>query len=171
MSDQYLGEIRMFTGNFAPVGWLLCNGQVLSISQYEALFSLIGTTYGGDGISTFAIPDLRGRIPLHQGTGSSGTRYVLGQLGGVEEVQLLGNQLPRHTHSVNVVSAPGTTTSPAKALWAESSIDQYSTDASNSAMGSQTIAAVGGTTPHDNMMPFLPISFIIATAGIFPSPN
>jgi microcystin-dependent protein len=169
MSDRYLGEIRMFSGNFAPVDWLFCEGQILSISQYETLFSVIGAFYGGDGVSTFAVPDLRGRIPLHQDTGS--TTYKLGKIGGVERVQISESQLPKHTHPVNVLSTLGTTASPSNAFWAQSTISQYSTDAPNSVMGSQTISAAGGIEAHDNMMPFLPISFIIATDGIYPSPN
>jgi microcystin-dependent protein len=171
MSDQYLGEIRMFTGNFAPEGWLFCNGQVLNISQYDALFSLIGTFYGGDGISTFALPDLRGRNPLHNGTASSGITYNLGQMGGLEQVTLSTSELPTHTHTVNALSSMGTTASPSNAFWAGSTIVQYSTITTNGVMGSQAISVTGGSTPHNNMMPFLAISFIIATSGIFPSSN
>jgi microcystin-dependent protein len=169
MSDQYLGEIRMFTGNFAPEGWMFCNGQVLNISQNDALYSLIGTTYGEDGQSTFALPDLRGRIPLHNGTGSTGTSYILGQSGGEEQVTLSTSQLPSHTHTVNALSSPGTTASPSNAFWAGSTINQYSTVEPKNVMGIQAISTVGKDAPHDNIMPFLAISFIIAIVGIYPS--
>jgi microcystin-dependent protein len=171
MSDQYLGEIRMFTGNFAPEGWQLCNGQVLNITGYEALYSLIGKTYGGDGQSTFGLPDLRGRNPLHQGTSSSGITYGLGQYGGLEQITLTESGLPMHTHTVNALSSSGTAVSPSNAFWAGSTIAQYATIETNGVMGSQSISGAGGNAPHNNMMPFLAICFIIATSGIFPSSN
>jgi microcystin-dependent protein len=171
MSDQYLGEIRMFSGNFAPVGWMFCEGQLIDISDYSVLYTLLGTAYGGDGRTNFALPDLRGRIPLHRGTSSSGTLYSLGQILGVESVPLVSNHLPKHTHPVKASSLPGTTSSPSNAMWAGSTISQYSTEEPNNVMGNQTISAVGGNMPHDNMMPFLPISFIIAYQGIYPQNN
>lgn len=167
MSDQYVGEIRMFSGNYAPIGWLLCNGQQLSISQYEVLYTLIGTTYGGDGRTTFAVPDLRGRVPVHMGTG-----YVLGQKAGTEQVTLDETQLPAHTHVANASNVVGTSASPANAVWATSSntaVQPYSTTAPNTTMNPEAISSVGGSQPHDNMMPFLAVSFIIATEGVFPS--
>jgi microcystin-dependent protein len=169
MSDPYVGEIRMFAGNFAPDGWLFCNGQIVRINDYEALFSLIGTTYGGDGVTNFAVPDLTGRVPLHRGKGASGTNYIMGELGGVESVTLLERQLPRHSHAANASSSPGTAASPANAYWAGSTIAQYSLEVPAQAMSSQSITATGGSLPHDNMMPFLAISFIISCVGIYPS--
>jgi microcystin-dependent protein len=167
--DQYVGEIRMFGGNFAPQGWLFCAGQQLNISEYEVLFSLIGTTYGGDGMTTFRLPDLRGRIPINQGTSNIGTVYHKGQIGGSETITLVTNQIPQHTHSVNVSPSNGETNNPANAVWAGSSVTQYSTGTPNNMMAGQAISVSGGSIPHDNMMPFLAISFIIATDGIFPS--
>jgi len=167
MSDQYVGEIRMFSGTFAPIGWLLCNGQLLSINQYEALFTLIGTTYGGDGRTTFALPDLRGRVPIHMGNG-----YVLGQMAGTEKVTLISTQMPAHTHIPNASSLEGTSASPANAVWAtsnNSAVQPYSTTAPNTTMDPVAISSVGGNQPHDNMMPFLTVSFMIATEGVFPT--
>ncbi|TJY42786.1 phage tail protein [Cohnella pontilimi] len=167
--DQYVGEIRMFGGNFAPDGWLFCNGQQLNISQYEVLFTVIGTTYGGDGVNTFALPDLRGRIPMNRGTGSSGTPYSLGQMGGTENVTLTPNQIAQHTHAVMVSPGNGEAASPANAVWAGSTVNQYSTGTPNANMAGQTVSFTGGNGPHDNMMPYLAVSFIIATNGLFPT--
>ena len=167
MSDQYVGEIRMFSGTYAPIGWLLCNGQLLNISQYEALYTLIGTTYGGDGRSTFAVPDLRGRVPIHMGSG-----YTLGQMAGTEKVTLTASQMPAHTHIPNASNVAATSISPANAFWATSSasnVAPYSTTAPNTTMNPAMISSVGGNQSHDNIMPFLTVSFIIATEGVFPS--
>ncbi|RTE08539.1 phage tail protein [Paenibacillus whitsoniae] len=167
MSDQYVGEIRMFSGTFAPIGWLLCNGQIVNITQYEALYTLIGTTYGGDGRSTFALPDLRGRVPIHMGAG-----YVLGQMAGVEKVTLTTDQMAAHKHIPSASSVSGTSSSPANAFWAtnaNTAVKPYSTTAPNTTMNPAAISSVGGNQPHDNMMPFLTVSFIIATEGVFPS--
>ena len=169
MSDQYIGEVRMFGGNYAPVGWVFCNGQLLNISQYEALYALIGTTYGGDGQTTFAVPDLRGRLPIHMGNG-----YLLGQTGGTEQVTLVSSQLPAHTHVPNASSATAASASPENAFWATSSasnVTPYSTKAPNATMNPALISPVGGNQPHDNMMPFVTVSFIIATEGVYPSQN
>lgn len=171
--DQYLGEIRMFAGNFAPVGWALCNGSLLSIAQYDALFALIGTTYGGNGQTTFALPDLRGRIPIHMGQNpSTGTTYNLGQAGGVETVTLTSQQMPAHTHQVYATTADGTQSSPANGLWAKSALNEYSTaTAPVTAMAANAVVPVGGNQPHDNIMPYQCINFIIATEGLWPPQN
>ncbi|MFF0830257.1 phage tail protein [Brevibacillus sp. NPDC003359] len=165
MGDQYLGEIRMFSGDYPPKGWAFCNGQVILILDYPNLFSLIGTTYGGDGITTFALPDLQGRIPVHMGKGTlSEYKYGLGKKDGAETVTLLMSQIPAHTHEVNAQSA-GTTTDAANAYWATSSINQYSEGMPNVTMNPLSISAVGGNLPHANMMPFLAVNFIIALVG------
>ncbi|MEK3730593.1 phage tail protein [Lysinibacillus sp. FSL W8-0953] len=166
--DPYVGEIRMFAGNYAPDGWALCNGQLISIAENEVLYSLIGTTYGGNGQTTFALPNFRSRVVVHQGQNqATGTNYVIGQIGGVETVTLNTSQLPAHTHQVNAFSLEGTTLSPEKAVWAKNI--QYSTQPANSTMNATVVSSVGGNTPHDNVMPFLTISFIIALYGIYPS--
>jgi microcystin-dependent protein len=167
--DQYIGEIRMFGGNYAPEGWAFCNGQIISITQNEALYSLIGTTYGGDGQSTFALPDLRGRIPLHQGQNPHmGTTYHTGQMAGKEIETLTLGQVPAHTHGVMAASENGTLPSPANAFWAKN-VEQYSTNSPDGTMSTEAISEAGGSQPHENMMPFLSISFIIALTGIYPS--
>lgn len=166
MSEPYLGEIRMFGGNFAPSGWALCNGQLLSISEYSELFTLLGTTYGGDGQVTFALPDLQGRVPIH-----SGTAYPLGAKGGSETVTLTSTQLPAHTHTAMASTASGTADSPANAVWASRTLRTYSSGTTTVGMNPQAIAPVGGSQPHDNMMPSTVISFIISLYGIFPPNN
>jgi microcystin-dependent protein len=172
MSDQYLGEIRMFAGNYAPEGWAMCNGQLLSISQNAALFSLIGTTYGGDGQTTFALPDLQGRVPVHTGKNTeTGTVYPMGQKGGTETVTLVADQLPKHTHAVNAQSEAGTLSTPANSYWATSSGKMYVSTAANGIMGSSAIGVTGGNMAHNNVMPYFAVSFIIALQGIYPSQN
>ena len=167
MSTPYVGEIRVFGGNFAPVGWLLCQGQLLPIAQYDVLFNLIGTTYGGDGQNTFGLPNLASRIPYHQGAG-----YVLGQLGGVEQVTLTQQQLPVHTHAANASTANGDQAGPAGNVWAAGTLSGYtSTQPANVTMNPAALSAAGGSQPHENMPPFLCLNFIIATEGIYPSPN
>lgn len=172
MGEQYVGEIRMFGGNFAPIGWALCNGQLLPIADNEVLFTLIGTTYGGDGQTNFAVPDLRGRVPVHQGQGNGLSAYTLGQVGGVESVTLTLDQLPSHTHLPNASSTnAGATTVPTAQIWAASSTNVFTTDTSATVpMHPQaTLPAGGPPIAHDNMMPFSTVSFIIATEGIYPS--
>lgn len=165
MSEPYVGEIRMFGGNFAPVGWAFCDGSLMPISDYETLFNLIGTTYGGDGQSTFALPDLRGRMPLHMG-GS----YVIGQLAGVEQVTLTTSQIPAHSHPAYATSGGGNQSGPvAGAVWASAPGKIYAAGPANAPMNAAGVAASGGSQPHDNMPPFLCISFIISLFGIFPS--
>jgi microcystin-dependent protein len=169
MSQPYVGEIRMVGFNFAPSGWAFCDGSLLAISQFDVLFNLIGTTYGGDGQNTFALPNLQGRIPFHQGTSASGDTLVIGQLSGTETVTLTPNQLPSHTHTLGGNSSAGTQPSPAGGFWAQSSLKAYSTAAPAHAMASSAVSSVGGNQPHDNMPPFLAINFVISLFGIYPS--
>ena len=170
MSNPYVGEIRLFGGNFAPVEWAFCDGSVLSISQYQALFSLIGTTYGGDGVTTFNLPDLRGRLPVHQGTGSDGTSYVLGQSGGAETVLLGSQQIPSHAHSPVAAVAGGSQPGPGGGVLAGSAgVALYSSDAANATLDPSAVASAGGGQPHANLQPYLCLSFIISLFGVFPS--
>lgn len=167
MAQPYVGEIRMFAGNFAPAGWMFCEGQLLPISEYETLFNLIGTTYGGDGQSTFALPDLRGRIPIHQGNG-----FILAETGGAEEITLTVNQIPAHSHPFLATSAGGTVATPVNGMLAESvSISPFIEDVTNSNMNAAAVSAVGGSQPHTNFQPYLCVDFIISLFGIFPSPT
>ena len=167
MTEPYIGEIRLFAGNFAPVGWLLCQGQLLPIDQYDVLFNLIGTTYGGDGQTTFALPNLASRIPYHQGSG-----YVLGQQGGVEQVTLTQQQLPVHTHAANANSSNGSQPAPGGNVWGAGTLTNYTTSqAADTTMNPAALTPAGSSQPHDNMPPFLCVNFIIATEGIYPSPN
>ena len=167
MGTPFVGEIRMFAGNFAPAGWMFCQGQLLPISENETLFQLIGTTYGGDGQSTFALPNLSSRVPIHQGSG-----FTLADAAGAESVTLTTSQIPAHTHvpqaSTSSVSPPNVS-SPAGAVWAQSVLNDYSTAAPSQAMNAAAIGSSGGSQPHDNMIPFLVINFIISLFGIFPS--
>jgi microcystin-dependent protein len=173
MSEPFLGEIRMFAGNFAPKGWAMCNGQILPINQNTALFSLLGTFYGGNGIATFALPDLRSRVAIHEGQGPGLSPYNLGQVGGVESVTLLSSQIPAHTHSVNAATTGGNQPSPASGFPAIESTGtslNYSS-ASNTTMNGSMIAPNSGGQAHENRQPFLAVNFIIALQGIFPSRN
>lgn len=165
MSQPYVGEIRMFAGNFAPVGWAFCNGALLPISENETLFNLIGTTYGGDGQNTFALPDLRSRVPIHVGPG-----FALGQAAGAESVTLTVSQIPAHSHVAQGQTAAGTQTSPSGNVWANSSLGEFDLgDPPDSTMDPAAIGSAGGSQPHDNMIPFLVINFIISLFGVFPS--
>ena len=169
-AQPFIGQIMVFAGNFAPQGWAQCNGQLMPISQYDALFSLIGTTYGGDGQTTFALPDLRSRVPIHQGQGPGLSGYVIGQNGGAEAVTLLTTQLPVHTHPAMGNSDAGTNTDPTGGVWASGSTSTYIAGASaNTNMNPTSISGSGGGQPHDNMLPFLTLNFCIALEGIYPS--
>ena len=171
MSSPYVGEIRMVGFNFAPQGWMLCTGQVLPISENETLFQLIGTTYGGDGQSTFALPDLRSRVPIHMGQGTGLTNRTIGETAGVETVTLTVNSTPNHSHIAQANSNSGNSDNPAGNVWAASSAVQFIAGASaNASMNAGVIASTGGSQPHDNMLPYLAINFIISLFGIFPSP-
>jgi len=171
MSQPFIGEIRMFGGNFAPAGWALCDGATLAIAENDVLFNLIGTTYGGDGQSTFNLPDLRGRAPVHQGTlPSSGTLYSLGETGGVESVTLTLNQVPAHSHSAQANSTGASSPSPAGGVWAAGNVVAAAPGGSaNANMNPNAVGQAGGSQPHDNMVPFLTINFIISLFGVFPS--
>jgi microcystin-dependent protein len=173
MSSPYVGQITLFGGNFAPIDYAVCAGQTIPISQNEVLFQLIGTTYGGDGQTTYQLPDLRGRVPLHQGTASSGTTYVIGEVLGAESVTLNGMQIPAHTHAAQA-SPNGTTDSPVGAFAATDpagNVAQFFTGAANAQMGDAAIAGAGGNQPHNNIQPVLAVTFIIAMFGVFPSQN
>lgn len=167
MAQPYIGEIRMFGSNFAPVGWQFCDGTLLSISDNEALFQLIGTTYGGDGQSTFAVPDLRGRLPVHQGNG-----FTVGQSAGVESVTLTVPQLPSHGHPLQASTNAADTPNVQSALPATGSVSQlYWGDPPDTPLAAPAISGVGINLPHDNLQPYLCVSFIISLYGIFPPSN
>jgi len=167
MAQPYVGEIRMFAGNFSPAGWMFCEGQLLPISENETLFQLIGTTYGGDGQSTFALPDLRGRLPIHQGNG-----FILAETGGAEEITLTVNQIPAHSHPFLASTAIANQSAPTNNVVAQSSAaDLYIEDTPDVNMAAQAIGSVGGSQPHTNFQPYLCINFIISLFGIFPSPT
>lgn len=164
MSDPYVGEIRMFGGNFAPNGWLFCQGQLIAISDYDVLFNLIGTTYGGDGQNTFALPSLASRIPIHQGPG-----YPQGSIGGTEQVSLVPQNLPIHTHLAVASTTSAAQPSPSGNYWASWGSQQYLAGAPNTTMNPAAFQPAGGSQPHDNMPPYLAINFIISMYGIYPS--
>lgn len=165
MAQPYVGEIRIFAGNFAPAGWMFCEGQLLPISEYETLFNLIGTTYGGDGQSTFALPDMRGRLPMHQGNGA-----VLAETGGVESVTLTAQQTPKHNHAIVCSTAAGAQNNPdGQVIAASSSILMFIQDQPDSTLNNpNAVSIVGGSQPHDNFQPYLCVNFIISLFGIFP---
>jgi len=173
MSEPFVGEIRMFAGNFAPRGWALCDGQLLTVAQNDALFSLFGTIYGGDGRTTFALPDLRGRIPIHAGSGPGLTIRNLGAKGGAEEVTMATSQLPSHDHgSLHGSSSIGTTSSPAGNLLARSTtFDVYVNEEPVVGLAPAAIANSGGGQSHSNLQPYLCVNFIVALVGIYPSRN
>ncbi len=167
MAQPYVGEIRMFAGNFAPAGWMFCEGQLLPISEYETLFNLIGTTYGGDGQSTFALPDLRGRLPLHQGGG-----FTLAETGGAEEITLTVNQIAAHSHPLLANTTPGTVSAPAGSVLAKTTTGfLYINENPTDNMATSSISSTGGSQPHTNFQPYLCVNFIISLFGIFPSPT
>jgi microcystin-dependent protein len=174
VSEPFIGEIRMFAGNFAPRGWAFCQGQLLSIAQNTALFSILGTTYGGNGMTTFALPDLRGRLPMQPGQGPGLSPRNLGEPGGSETVTLIASQMPAHNHYLNVSSGPATQSSPAGARLGTTepgAPGPYSVASSNQQMAPDVVGVTGGSQPHANMPPFLCVNFIIALEGIFPSRN
>jgi microcystin-dependent protein len=167
VSEPFLGSIILFAGNFAPRGWAFCNGQLLSIAQNTALFSLLGTTYGGDGQTTFALPDLRGRAPIHAGQGPGLQSYVLGQFGGEETVTLTSAELPPHAHVQPATNDQQTTNRPNGALPARGGV--YANESDGSAL--HPTSSAGGGQPHDNRSPYLALNYIIALEGIYPSRN
>lgn len=171
-AQRYLGSISLVPYNFAPLGSAFCNGQVMAISQNEALFALIGTTYGGDGQSTFALPDLRGRVAIHQGAGPATSNYVIGQMGGEEYVTLTVSQIPSHSHTAMASGSYSNTVSPLGALWAPRARTFLFSAASNLLpMAPSALASSGGGQPHDNMKPYLTLNYVIWLEGIFPSQN
>jgi microcystin-dependent protein len=171
--NPILASILIFAGNFAPQGWAFCNGQLLAINQNQALFSLLGTTYGGDGITNFALPDLRGRAPVHFGQGVGLSNYVLGQPGGSENTTLLLNNVPIHNHPLHATSEAGTTSAPAGAyLGNTGALDrEYNISGTVVSMNAGAIGTAGGSQPFNNLQPYLALNFIIALQGIFPSRN
>jgi len=173
MAQPFIGEIRMFAGNFAPAGWMFCEGQLLPISEYDTLFVVLGTTYGGDGQETFALPNLSGRLPTHQGTGPDGQTLTLGESGGSESVTLTVQQIPSHTHAMQCSSgAQVNASNPLNAIASKADLDQYSTQAPDVQMGTPPLMSdsVGGSQPHNNFMPYLCVNFIISLFGLFPAP-
>lgn len=166
MAQPYVGEIRMFGGNFAPAGWAFCNGQLQPIAENETLFQLIGTTYGGDGESTFALPDLQSRIPIHQGNG-----FILAETGGAEDITLTVPQIPVHTHALLASNASGGPNPQGSVLATSTAIDIYRESTASVPLAASSMSVVGGTQPHTNFQPYLCIDFIISLFGIFPSPT
>lgn len=181
MTQQFVGEIRMFGGTFAPQGWALCNGQLLSIAENEVLFVLIGTTYGGDGVATFQLPDLQGRLPIHQGTGGGLSPRTIGEKSGSETVSLTTNTMPSHSHGIIATTAVGSVGGPSASVLPATptggtAVNTLYVVPGSSAfvqapMAATSVAPTSGGLPHDNMMPFLCSSFIISLVGIFPSRN
>jgi microcystin-dependent protein len=173
MGEPFVGEVRMFGGNFAPAGWAFCQGQLMPISENDTLFNLIGTIYGGDGQETFGLPDLQGRVPVHmgQGPGISQT-YQIGQVAGVESVTLNVNQIPIHNHAVVASNDLANSNSPNSSILAQSTqVLMYTQDTANKFMAPTALSPAGGSQPHENMQPYLVISFIISLFGVYPSPN
>ena len=174
MATPYVGEIRLFAGNFAPVNWALCQGQLLAIAENDVLFSLIGTTYGGDGQTTFALPDLRGRVPVHQGQGPGLGNYAMGQRAGTETVTLNANQLAGHSHAMRASSAPAVGGAvPANGVLAATTVNSYDNSSAGVAMAAGAIGSTGSPQPlpHENMAPTLAVNYIIALYGVYPSQN
>ncbi|WP_395376850.1 phage tail protein [Marinicella sp. W31] len=170
MSEPFVGEIRMFAGNFAPRGWAFCDGQLLAVSQNDALFSLLGTIYGGDGRTTFGLPDMRGRLPMHAGSGPGLSPRRLGAKLGAENVTLTTNQLPSHSHDFKASADPGNASAAVGGYLAASpNVRMYRPAPQSGSLNSQTVNNVGGSRSHTNLMPFLCINFIIALFGIYPS--
>lgn len=173
VESPYYGEIRMFAGWYAPSGWAFCHGQLLPILQYDTLFSLLGTTYGGDGVTTFALPDLRGRVPVHMGQGPGLSNKVIGETGGIETVTLTTQQIPAHSHTAGASAANGSSDSPAGLVPARNAagVPHYGSGPPNATLASGALLATGGTQPHENRQPYLGINFIICLDGVFPPQN
>ncbi|HVF71464.1 MAG TPA: tail fiber protein [Chthoniobacterales bacterium] len=173
MAQPYVGEIRMFGGNFAPSGWMFCEGQLLPISENETLFQLIGTTYGGDGESTFSLPNLQSRVPIHMGAGKNGVTYQLAEAAGTEQETLTVQQIAAHTHPLTASTGDGTTPNPQGNVLAQTptGIFPYFEDTPGTNMNASAIAPAGGSQPHENCQPFLCVNYIISLFGIFPSPT
>jgi microcystin-dependent protein len=173
-NDPWLGEIALVAFNFAPKGWALCNGQILPISGNQALFSLLGTTFGGDGTINFALPDLRGRVPIHYGQGSGLSSYNMGERGGVESLALTAAQMPAHAHALNASSLNGTSDTPGPGVVPAknaSGVPEYSSGAPNTSLAATAIGAAGGGQAHENRQPFLVMNYVISLGGLFPAQN
>jgi microcystin-dependent protein len=171
VTEPFLGEIRLFPYNFAPRGWAFCQGQILSIAQNTALFSLLGTTYGGNGVTTFALPDLRGRVAVSQGQGPGLSPYSLGEQGGVESVTLIATQMPQHNHLISVNNAGSSTGRPSGNYPGQTSGNTYAPSSDGSTFAPQAVGMAGGNQPHTNIQPYLALNYCIALEGIFPSRN
>jgi len=175
MVTPYIGEIRMFAGNFPPVGWALCNGALLPISTHDALFSLLGTTYGGDGHTTFALPDLRGRLPMHVGNGPGLSTRAIGAKGGAETHTISVSEMASHTHAMSATNANGTSLTPSGSVYATAQVGgtplPVYADAIDTTLNDGVLSDTGGSIPRDNMMPFQCLNFIIALTGIYPPRN
>ncbi|MFA5962619.1 MAG: tail fiber protein [Sphingomonas sp.] len=177
MAQPFLGEIKLFAGNFQIRGWAYCNGQLLSIAQYDALYTLLGTTYGGDGVNTFALPNLQSRVALHQGTGGGLTTRVIGEASGVENASVSSSQLPSHTHQTIALTGTPTATSPANALPsavvapALAYVSGASSGNTDMLPNATAISSAGGSVPHNNIMPVLALNYLIALEGVYPSQN
>ena len=169
MSEPFIAEVKIFAGNFAPRGWAFCNGQLLPIAQNTALFSLVGTTYGGDGRTTFGLPDLQGRAPMHPGNGPGLTNRRLGESGGNGTVALSESQMPTHRHVPQSATSHGEESSPVNHTWAPHEMGESFTERTNAAMKPTVLTATGGGQPHNNIQPYLAINFVIALVGLFPS--
>ena len=170
MGEPFVGEIRMFGGSFAPAGWAFCSGQSMPISENDTLFTLIGTTYGGDGQETFNLPDLQGRAPMHMGTAKSGTTYQIGEQAGVESVTLNANSTPIHNHTLVASSNPATSTVATDSITASTNqLKIYTEGAASKQFAPNDLSIVGGSQPHENMQPYLVLSFIISLFGVFPT--
>lgn len=168
----YIGEIRIFAGNFAPAGWAFCEGQLMPIAENDALFVLLGTTYGGDGQETFGLPDLRGRLPMHAGTGPGLQSYILGESGGVEQVTLTVQQIPVHSHAAGCLSTDGNSGAPTGGLpAANTTANAFGPMPPSAPMNAASIGPTGGSQPHTNFQPYLCVNFIISLFGVFPSPT
>ena len=181
MSEAYVGEIRIVAFNFAPRGWFLCNGQTLAIQQFQALFALTCTEFGGNGINTFQLPNFQGRVPINQGTGPGLSTYVMGEQGGVENVSLLYNNMPIHNHTIGVAAEYGTLTTPSNNILANTATKEgretkpgnfdFVPTTANATMAAGAMSQAGGNVPHTNIQPYLTLNFVIAYQGIFPSRN
>ena len=171
MSSPYVGEIRLFAGSFAPAGWMTCEGQLLPISENDTLFNLIGTTYGGDGQTTFALPNLASRAPIHSGTGQGLQTYQIGETGGVEQVTLSTQQIPAHSHPMLGSSDPASAKGSSANVFARAPAEAYASEFTEAQLATNSVSIIGGSQPHENMQPFLVITYIISLFGIFPTQN
>lgn len=171
MSEPFIGEIRMFAGNFAPRGWAFCDGQLLAVSEHDALFSLFGTIYGGDGRTTFGLPELRGRIPIHAGSGPGLSPRTLGAKSGTENETIVSNTMPSHTHAWRTTTGAAQNASPIGAMLAKPAANVYETIDPTDSMAADMVQPTGGSQSHDNVMPYLCVNFIVALQGIYPSQN